>query len=361
MSEINKIIELCCDCEACVQDCEFLKQVCETPRELAEKFMVGFWRENPRVPYSCNLCDLCERLCPEDLNIGRMCLEARQQLVKEGLAPLAAHKYVQRDQEWNLSSSFTLSLPYKDAEDCTRVFFPGCSLSGYSPDLVIKTYHYLRERLPGIGIILGCCGAPTWELGEEQRFREISDGLESAVRELAASEVVVACPYCYYTFKHSKPRFEVRPLYEMMLEIGLPETHIEHEWTFSLHDSCKVRWEEGIQDSIRTIVTKIGHRVEEMEYSRDMTRCCGLGGVIPFVDFDLSKKITKRRTYEAAFDILTYCGSCRETLAREKPCVHVLDLIFNPNWEQDRLKPANRASIRRENQALLKAQLEKRG
>jgi len=360
MSEISKIIEGCYDCELCVEDCEFLKQVCETPRELAEKFKAGFFRENPRVPYSCNLCDLCERLCPEDLNIGKMCLEARQQLVKEGLAPLPAHKHVKRDQEWSLSSSFAFSLPDPNTTGCKRVFFPGCNLSGYSPPLVIKTYDYLQARLPGTGIILGCCGAPTRELGEELQFEEIIEGLEMTMRELGTPEMIVACPYCYYNFKHHAPQFQMRLLYEVMVEIGLPETKRTGEWTFSLHDSCKARWEEGLQESVRTLVKKMGYRIEEMEYSRDMARCCGVGGVIPLVDFDLAKNITKLRTNEAPFDMLTYCGSCREAFAREKPSIHILDLIFNPNWEEDRLKPPNKASIRRENQSLLKSQLESR-
>jgi len=361
MSEISKIIEGCYDCELCVEDCEFLKQVCKTPRDLAEKFKVGFFRENLRVTYSCNLCDLCERVCPEDLNIGKMCLEARQQLVKEGLAPLPAHKYVKRDQEWSLSRAFAFSLPDPNAEGCKRVFFPGCSLAGYSPHLVIKTYDYLRERLAGTGIILGCCGAPTRELGEELQFEEILGGVESAMSELGASEIIVACPNCYYNFKHYVPQLQMRCLYEVMAEIGLPETKKTREWTFSLHDSCKARWEEDLQQSVRTLVKRIGYRIKEMEYSRDMTRCCGVGGVISFVDFDLGKNITKRRIAEAPFDMLTYCGSCREAFAREKPSIHVLDLIFNTNWVEDRLKPPNKASIRRENQSLLKSQLEKRG
>ena len=360
MSEVKRIIEECIECNICVEACEFLKQVCDSPRELAEKFKTGYFKEKPQIPYSCNLCSLCGELCPVDLDIGKMCLEARQQLVKENRGPLPAHKlFVEKEQEWVLSDSFALSLPNPATKECNRVFFPGCNLSGYSPSLVLKTYDYLRERLPGTGIILGCCGSPTHELGEEEKFQEILRRLESEIKELGASEIILACPYCYYTFKHCAPQFQIKSLYEVMVELGPPNEGRNNEWTFSIHDSCRARWEKDLQNSVRSLILRMGYQIEEMEYSKDETRCCGAGGAIACADFDLAKSVTKKRADEAPFDILTYCATCRETLAREKPSIHILDLIFNPDWEKDRLKPPNKASIRRENQSLLKAQLEK--
>ena len=104
ISEIDKILEQCIECNLCIEECEFLKQVCQTPTELAERFKGGEFREKPQVPYSCNLCNLCQEICPCELNIGKMCLELRQQMVEEGLAPLPAHKkFVESQQEWTFS------------------------------------------------------------------------------------------------------------------------------------------------------------------------------------------------------------------------------------------------------------------
>jgi len=94
-----------------------------------------------------------------------------------------------------------------------------------------------------------------------------------------------------------------------------------------------------------------------MEHSREMTRCCGMGGMVAFANLELSSKVTKSRIGEAHFDILTYCASCREAFASEKPAIHILDLVFNPDWEQDRLKAPKTGKARRETQALLKSQL----
>ena len=335
-------------------------QLDQSPKQLAGKFQAGFVRENPRIPYSCNLCDLCEKLCPQGLNIGKMCLEARQELVREGIAPLPFHRYMKREQEWTLSAAFAFSLPDLKDKGCERVFFPGCHLSGYSPSLVLSAYDYLCEKLPGTGIVLGCCGAPTKELGEELRFKQIIQALQLNLKKLGAVEIIVACPHCYRNFKLHFAEFQVISLYELMVEFGLPRIKATRDWMFSLHDPCKARCEERLQQSVRILIQKIGYLIEEMKYSRDKTCCCGAGGGVPYLDFGLQRRITRRRIEEATFDLLTYCGACREIFALMKPSIHILDLVFNPNWMEDRLKPPNKASIRRENQALLKSLLQTR-
>jgi len=94
-----------------------------------------------------------------------------------------------------------------------------------------------------------------------------------------------------------------------------------------------------------------------MEHSRDMTLCCGMGGMALYANMDLALGATNRRAAEASHDIITYCAACRETLAMEKPTIHILDLIFNPEWEKQRIEPAKIGKVRRENQAFLKSQL----
>jgi len=346
-----------CECRVCIKECNYLEKVCHTPRELAEKFRLGYFREKPHIPYSCNLCDLCEKVCPHDLNIGKVAMELRRQLVAEGLAPLPQHKLVKKEQEWNLSEAVTLSLPDPNTGGCERVFFPGCNLAAYSPSVVVKTYQYLTQRLADTGILIRCCGSPTHMLAEEDSFAGILTDLESELGRLGASEMIMACPECYKTLKQCAPELKMRTLYEVLLEVGLPETAQGCDAPFSLHDPCTTRAEPELQHSVRKLAEQLGCRIEEMEYSGEKTRCCGMGGMILVADFDLARSITKRRAEEAPCDILTYCASCREALAQEKPTLHILDLIFNPNWKEDKLKPPTRPAARKENQSQLREQL----
>jgi hypothetical protein len=54
--------------------------------------------------------------------------------------------------------------------------------------------------------------------------------------------------------------------------------------------------------------------VEELEFSRGTTRCCGLGGRIASVDPDLAGEIGRRRVAECNHPVITYCASCRASL-----------------------------------------------
>ena len=93
-------------------------------------------------------------MCPEDLDVGKLCLETREEMVQSGQGPLPQHKPVQSNQKWGTSKTFTLALPDRSTGKCERVFFPGCGLPSYSPQLVMRTYAYLQERRPNTGIVL---------------------------------------------------------------------------------------------------------------------------------------------------------------------------------------------------------------
>ncbi len=144
-----------------------------------------------------------------------------------------------------------------------------------------------------------------------------------------------------------------------MVKNGLPEVgeRSRDNKTFAIHDSCKTRYESKIQESIRTLVNELGHKIEEMEYSRDMTRCCGMGGMVPFVDLKLWQAISQKRASETPHDIITYCAGCQESFAfTGKPTVHVLDLLFNPGGGVTQNILLSRAA-RRENQSRLRSEL----
>jgi NADPH-dependent glutamate synthase beta subunit-like oxidoreductase len=348
-----------CECKLCVKECEFLKLYCKTPKELCEKLRTGSLEENPEIPYSCNLCGLCKKICPQDLYPGDMCLEIREDMVAGGIGPLPEHELVRMDQEWVTSDKFALSISDSINEAGEWAFFPGCSLSAYSPDIVIKTYDYLREQLPGTGIILNCCGAPSHCIGDRQRFNEITNGLQSEMEKLGASGLIVACPECYYTIKHNVPEIKLKSLYEIMADLKLPEgIEVHDEYTFSLHDSCTVRDEKEFMDSVRDLVKRMGYEIEEMQYSREMTRCCGAGGMVPYVDLELYLNQADKRAGEASHDMLTYCASCRETFAATgKPSIHILDLLFNPEWQVDLDRPPQMGKERQERQSELKVLL----
>ena len=191
------------------------------------------------------------------------------------------------------------------------------------------------------------------------RFQQILDGIEKQMQSLGASEIITACAKCYHNLKDYAPQWEISPLYEVMVEVGLPEGVPEKfNRPFSIHDSCPARYEPRLLQGVRDVVSRIGCDIDEMEFSGEKTRCCGAGGMIAPVDPELFTKIKSKRVAESLNDILTYCAGCRDNFASvDKASLHVLDLVFNPNWEQDRMKPPAGGKQRWKNRWDLKRQL----
>jgi NADPH-dependent glutamate synthase beta subunit-like oxidoreductase len=346
---------LSCECEACVKQCEFLSHYGASPMRLAKGFAGGEFRD-PQLAYSCTICGLCQELCPENLHVGKMCMELREELVKEGRGPLKAHGFVTKNQAYAVSDSFFTVLPSPGKEKCERVFFPGCSLSGYSPSLVLACYDHLREKLPGTGIVLGCCGKQTLCLGDKPGFEQVMHQTMKAFNTIGASEIIVACPECYSTFKEFGTDLTLTFVSDSLLQTGFPERRGEGQ-IFSLHDSCATRSEKGLQESVRTLIRRLGFEIEEMEFCREKTRCCGMGGMVAFANPKLAGRFTKLRAEEAEHDLLTYCASCREALGGFKPALHMLDLVFNKEWEPAKGLSPLTGKVRRENQARLRTML----
>ena len=359
-SLVEKVMAECIECSLCVQQCEFLSLFCESPRELAVSFMQGDLEKDSYIPYLCTLCGLCEEVCPVDLNIGDMCLEVRQELVRKGLGPLPAHAALEKEQKRTVSDHFTLSFPDPTTGRCSRVFFPGCHLCGYSPALVMASYDWLREQLPDTGFMLRCCGAPTRALGQQDAFEEMMAELHDELAEMGATEIIVACPNCSSTIKTCSSRFTVKTLYEVMDEAGPIAPACSGKHTFALHDPCSGRWDGHTQECVRSVLRSSGFELEEFENHGIGTTCCGLGGMVAYVSPDMSNAVRDRRLEETPAEIVTYCASCRNAFAGRRPALHILDLLFNPDWEIDCTNPPHDRAIQQDNQWILKTLLKQK-
>jgi len=221
-----------------------------------------------------------------------------------------------------------------------RVFFPGCSLSAYKPEVVEKTLQHLKNTLSGTGAVLKCCGKPTKALGQQKKFKENFIGLQKELDELGVEEVIVACQSCYLTLSEYCNQ-KIVSLWELLPEIGLPPEVIgegeDSDLTFAIHDSCSTRDISAIHDGIRWIINELGYEIEELEHSREDTRCCGYGGMIVPVNPELAQTMMKKRASQAESDyMVTYCAACRSSMAMGgKKALHVLDLVFDGPWTSE--------------------------
>ena len=85
-----------------------------------------------------------------------------------------------------------------------------------------------------------------------------------------------------------------------------------------------------------------------------------MGGMVAYVSPDMSDAVRDRRLEETPSEIVTYCASCREAFAGQRPALHVLDLIFNPDWEADRTRSPHNRAMHQDNQWILKTLLKEK-
>lgn len=330
------IFDNCIDCKLCMKQCEMLNDYCSSPKDLFKKVSES-GTVNAIIPYSCSMCQKCTKVCPKELKLFDVFMEMRRDIVKknDGRSPMTGHRAVENHQKFSFSKLFNISIRDTRAGYTKRAFIPGCGLSSYSPYLVGRTLEYLQERLPGTGIILMCCGKPTADLGQEDKFKKSYSKLQRELERLGVTEVITACQNCYKTIQESSPNIKVSSLWEVIPKIGLPDSNVKvSDIVFSIHDACPTRDNSKIHDGVRWIVKELGCKVEESPDSRKMTNCCGFGGMVFPVNPELAKRVIKKSASIAPSEyVITYCASCRQAMAMGgKKSIHILDLMFNSEW-----------------------------
>ncbi|HET6436419.1 MAG TPA: heterodisulfide reductase-related iron-sulfur binding cluster [Anaeromyxobacter sp.] len=349
-----------CQCLECVKGCEYLAHYGSYPRRYIREIynndciVMGAHTAN-RMVNSCTLCGLCEILCPEDLAMGEVCLEARRSLVAKGKMPPSAHELPLRDMEFSLGEAFALCRHEPGQERSAALFFPGCQLAGSSPDHVVAAYEQLRAQIAGgVGLLLGCCGAPARWAGREEAFRSVLRRVEESWDEMGRPRIITACSACQRLFREMLPHLPVEALWSVLDPPAAPLTGPARR--LAVHDPCTSRGDAEVQDGVRRLLARLG--VEALELNeRDRTTCCGFGGLVRFANPALAEKIVRRRASQSEDDYVTYCAMCRDSLAREgKRALHLLDLLF-PAGQDPASRPDPGISRRQENRARLKERL----
>lgn len=338
----------CIGCKACMKGCPMLEEFCSTPKEL-----LGELKEakvfDYKLPYSCMLCGYCTKVCPKKVDLKGLFLELRRDAVDQTDGKLPKDLGISKvDMHQKLSFSKIFATGVENLQS-DWVFFPGCALMAYSPKIVENTYAYLRDKIPGMGIYIKCCGKPTRFIGKEEKFNEYFSALEREFEAKGVKKVVTSCQNCYITLSQKSSRVEVLSLWEILADVGIPKEKKgigkSLNYRATLHDPCPTRDVSSIQNSVRKIIETLGLEVEEMKFNRGRTLCCGSGGMVGVTQSHIAEKHTKRRATEAETEyIITYCQECVEAMRRGgKKSFHLLDILFNEDF--DNMKQENNSTL----------------
>jgi Fe-S oxidoreductase len=363
-----------CECLECVKVCLYLECYQGYPKKYArqvfnnERVIYGAAHTKNQFVNSCSSCGLCETVCPNDFYMGDLCLQARRTMNEQKLMPLSFHEFALQDMAHSNGENFFLTRHEPGTEISAWAYFPSCQLCATSPGEVLSSYRYLRERLSGgVGIMLGCCGAPAYWAGRDDLFKDVMAVLRSQWEQLGKPKVITACSTCQSLFREHLPGMEAVSLWKVVEECGLPiESWTTAGTTVAIADPCITRHDRETQGNVRRILHSIGMTVAELPLSGDKPECCGYGGLMFSANPTLARDVITRRISEedspaGLHDYLAYCAMCRDHLAAGgKRVSHLIELLFPTVAGGD---PAARGwiswSLRRTNRARVKEEIQR--
>ena len=389
-----------CSCSECIKACSHLRKFDMKPKSygrqiyINENVILGTHYANKMIN-SCTMCGLCGEQCPSGIGMKEIIHKTRESMVEKGKMPLSAHDFALKDMEFSNSDHFFMvksppPIPeemrekrekelftypriafsnyaqsvYKGdmpgSEKVDYLFYPGCQLSASYPEYVEKSYVYLLSRIKeGVGIMLGCCGAPADWAGRQDLMAENTERLRNAWDEMGKPTFILACSSCCSIFEKYLSDIPFISLWEIFERYGLPETAQNGKGRIlNVHDACSTRHNKNIHDSLRNIASQLGYEIRELKYSKEKTKCCGYGGLVYFANNEQSKDFVKDRINESSEDLLVYCAMCKDLFVEGgKRTYHILDLIFGEDLEEAAQKKMPNLSQRHENRARLKKKL----
>lgn len=344
-----------CECMECVKRCTYMREYDGYPKSFARRVfnnlaIVSGMRQANTFINSCSLCGQCEVVCPNDFSMASMCLDARRTMVRENRMPPSAHWFALEEMKSAASEQAAVLLHAPGADASSRLFFPGCQLSGIRPEQTMALYDSLLQQEPSTGLWLNCCGAPVYWSGRDKDFAIWVEQLDAQWNAMGQPEVVTACSTCLSMFREYLPQFEAVSVWTLIGTDGSRAAGAP----LALSDPCTSRHDQSTRDAVRGLLAHMGQDLADLPMSGEMTECCGFGGLMDNANPAVARKVAESRVAQSDAAFLTYCAMCRDQLAKTgKPVLHILDLLY-PDLAHDAAEAPASISTRRTNRRSLK-------
>ena len=209
------------------------------------------------------------------------------------------------------------------------IYFPGCLAAYRAPEIAQSTAKVLN--IMGIKFnILGedeqCCGNPMIMVGNLFLARDLA---RHNYELMKGKKVIASCAGCYRTFIQEYPNLlgegctvdatHIAKVLADLIDQGKVKftKKIKHKVVY--HDPCELGRDMQVYDEPRKILQAIpGLKLVEFESTREQTWCCGGGGGVKGVNFDLSVEIGGDKIKQAkevgATMIVSACPSCKTNI-----------------------------------------------
>jgi Fe-S oxidoreductase/nitrate reductase gamma subunit len=273
-------------------------------RNAEANFLYESGRITSEEIWACTNCGGCVNECPVGLDQLRGIMQLRRyQTLTLGEIPASAGKAIenikQHKNPWGVSHADRfkwaegLDVPVitGDSPEVEYLYYVGCAGSYDAGNQ--KVARSVVKILKACGVdfaVLGkaeqCNGEPVKRLGDEYSFSEIARSNVEQLNALKFKKIVTHCPHCLNTlkndFKEYGGHYEVMhhsQLLSVLHRDGRLQMPGEVRKHVTFHDPCFLGRHNGEFEAPRQLLEGIaGLRLSEMEYSKQQSSCCGMGG-----------------------------------------------------------------------------------
>ena len=358
----ENVIDACAECGVCAKIQEqsgcYVRNYADFARDMLEAIDSKDFENVTDPAWACTLCGACTARCPAHIDAYEFVFRARNVLNPEQPSIVQQFAPLRTDLESNSFAQLrTIRKPaFPDALEegsaCEKLFFPGCSLGTYAPELTAAVFRHLNETEEADGVSYSCCGNPFYFMGDPQLLRQSASALASKLDSCGVKQIVTACPSCYAALCSYQrdgildETLSITPLPVILADQGMtvsPQA-IENAGfdTLSIKDACRDRNDGAFATSVRQILGNA--EVIELKHNRRNSRCCGSGGLVPLFDPEMSDD--KRWLILEEFDnteascLVTMCINCSLALRQDGDTniMHYLELLFEQPVDWDALE-----------------------
>ena len=332
-------------------------------------------KELAEIIYQCTECGACHDTCHQthnphiDLFVTRWIDHVevwdalRQDLVKEGLAPLDQHARILKsmndqsrlnpyERELSEKQEAISNLSGFVTEGTSEIgFFAGCTHSLSYPETLQKLGRILEKsdvkvcKLPNEY----CCGSIALRIGDMETATHLMEQNIKYFQDLGIKRIITACAGCYRTLKKDYPKYSDKELPEIINITEFLEELIENQKiqfnssepiSVTYHDPCHLGRHMEIYDPPRNVIKAVpGVSLIEMKRNRNNAWCCGAGGGLKSQFPEMALDIAKDRISEAIETqsslLVTSCPFCERNLTdaiskdAEIKVIDIIDFIYS--------------------------------
>lgn len=370
----------CRRCGACAPRCEVLQPAGEalTVGGLAAAFaeagnaegVSGLAHARPDLVFAVRRCCMdgfCTLICPDGIEARPVFAALRELLALAGVTGTDGFTMTQVDREWHIFSAYRAvhGIYYTDLPllenarewGADTLFFPGCSLASYAPELTRAVFAWLREQGMEVALSVDCCGSPLRSGGFADRCEAFKHRLAERAVSAGIKRVVLVCPGCRDEWETAEGAegLELIALPELLAAAGakpLPENLRalagNEAPVVTFFDSCHDR-DGRFGGPLRRIFDD-GACVECAHHGANAV-CCGAAGAVSLVDQGICDRRARRALDEepraaGAELVVANCPTCAYTFAAARRAdaplgegaagpafCQYLELLFEPGFD----------------------------